>query len=104
MRCQAAISRIHSVGGAGFLETRCQVHLPQPGQFKSRRGLPEAPHRIPPRSQVERACPHGQVCIHSRDSASIDFAEASGNTAIKSFWMKDIVLSYLFTVPIRKQF
>ena len=74
------------------------------GHFKRRRGLPAAPQRIPPRSQAERACPHGHVYIHSRDSASIDFAEASGRTAIKSFWMNDIDSSYLFEVLIRKQF
>jgi hypothetical protein len=44
------------------------------------------------------------VCIHSRDSASRDFAEASGSTASKSFWMKDIDPAYLFEAAIRKQF
>jgi len=39
-----------------------------------------------------------------RDSASIDFVEAAGNTPINSFWMKDTDSSYLFEVPIRKQF
>jgi hypothetical protein len=59
---------------------------------------------MPPRSQTEQACPQGQVHIQARDSVSMDFAEASGSTAMKSFWMQDIDSSYLFNVPIRKQF
>jgi hypothetical protein len=43
------------------------------------------------------------MCIHSRDSASIDFAEASGSTAIRTLWMNDIASSYLFQALIRKQ-
>jgi hypothetical protein len=44
------------------------------------------------------------VHIHSRDSVSIDFAQAAGKSPGKSFWMKDIDSFYLFPVPIRKQF
>jgi hypothetical protein len=44
------------------------------------------------------------VHIHSRDSASIDFAARSGSTARKSFWMKDIDSSHVFPAPIRNQF
>jgi|GEM_PF-4186542 len=43
------------------------------------------------------------MCIHSRDSASIDFAEAAGSTANKTLWMNDIDSSYLFRALIRKQ-
>jgi hypothetical protein len=78
--------------------------LRQLGHFKSRRGLPAAFQRTPPRSHTEQAWQHGQVYIHSRDSASIDFAEALGSTAIKSFWMNRIDSSYLFKVLIRKRF
>jgi hypothetical protein len=55
-------------------------------------------------SQTDREWPQGQVHIHSRDSASIDFAEASGSTARKSFWINDIDPFYLFAISIRNQF
>ena len=64
--------------------------------------MPAAFQRTPPMSQTERKYPQGQVHIHSRDSASIDFAEASGNTASKSFWINDINPFYLFAIPVRK--
>ena len=64
--------------------------------------MPAAFQRTPPISQTDRECPQGQVHIHSRDSASIDFAEASGNTASKSFWINDINPFYLFAIPVRK--
>lgn len=41
-------------------------------------------------SHTDRECPQGQVQIHSRDSASIDFDQASGRTASKNFWIEDI--------------
>jgi hypothetical protein len=41
-------------------------------------------------SQTEHACPREQVYVHSRDSPSIDFAQASGKTASRNFWIEDI--------------
>lgn len=52
--------------------------------------MPAAFQRIPPMSQTEQVCPQEQAQIHSRDSASIDFAQASGKTASKNFWIEDI--------------
>jgi hypothetical protein len=81
-----------------------------PGDFAATRACHETARitrgfpATPPSSHTERACPQGQVDIHSRDSASIDFAQASGKTAIKNFWMDDIGSSYLFEARIRKPF
>ncbi len=74
------------MGQAGLptLRTVCQVDWPHAGHRISFLGFPVAFHRMPPRSQIERAFPQGQCAYHAFESATIDSAQLCGRIARNS--------------------